>query len=63
MLCILFDTLWRILNLDLHLRSYKAQIRQQLKPHGSYIQPHIYEGWLLQLQQQTFNADLINKRI
>ena len=28
----IYGTLWRILHLDTHLRLYKVQLKQQLKP-------------------------------
>ena len=53
-----YGTYCRILHLDLHLHSYKVQLKQQLKP-AKHLQRRRYVEWML--EQQLVNGNFSNK--
>ena len=53
-----YGTLWRILHVNLHLRLYKVQLTQQLKP-ADHSQCRRYLEWVL--EQQAMEGKFLNK--
>lgn len=47
-----YGSLWRILNLDLHLHPYKVQLVQKLEP-GDHGMRRVYAKWVLEQQKQN----------